>query len=415
MKTKEEFEVSVAPMLGVSTPEYRRFMQIVSPRSLVFTEMVVDISLIHMSSEVLERKIGLPTERCVLQLGGSDPEKIARAAQRAQRLGYTKMNLNCGCPSDRVQSGKFGAVLMQEPMLIARIVQQTYEATGIVLSVKCRTGVDSIEDYASFKSMIGVIVENSPCRTFYVHARKCLLKGLSPADNRRVPPLTYNYVFQIKKDFPHLKIILNGGLRDTSQVLEVADKVDGVMLGRKPMDSPMFFAELEHCLFNTPCITAYTAIQKYLTLLSTLPKKENQDRFFALDTQHTSKSASPRTNPSTNPSTNTNITTDRTTDRTTATITDITTDTITDITTDTITDTANSICRYIDIKPIEGVLYGQRGCKEYKRALSSLVRQKLAFQAMLEEVQKVFAALQEHGSKHEEDLAHCPVPAPPKE
>lgn len=336
----KNFEVSVAPMLKVSTPEYRHFMRIVSPRSKVFTEMIVDTSLLHMSSDALAKKLGLPTDRCILQLGGGDPELVARGAQRAQALGYTQFNLNCGCPSDRVQSGRFGAVLMKEPLVIAAIVQRVYEQTGTVMSVKCRIGVDDIEDYNAFRELVTTIVAHSPCRTFYVHARKCLLKGLSPANNRRVPPLRYDFVFRLKEEFPELTVILNGGLREIDQVLAVRDKVDGVMLGRKPMEDPMFFSELEHRLFGTPLLSALDAIQIYLSQLSAAQQGAAKDQFRRLDAAFFGAGSEPTPLLPHAPAT-------------------------------------EYRCHYLDLKPIEGILFGQRGCKAYKRRLAELVREGL--------------------------------------
>ncbi|OAG29078.1 tRNA-dihydrouridine synthase A [Nematocida displodere] len=327
-----KFEVSVAPMVGVSTPEYRKFMQIVSPGSLVFTEMVVDTSLIYMSSSVLERKIGLPSPQCVLQVGGSNPESLSKAVARAVALGYRQVNLNCGCPSDRVQSGRFGAVLMKRPKDIAEIVQRVYVDTGVVMSVKCRVGVDNTETYATFKEMVQTIAELSPCRTFYVHARSCLLNGLSPAENRSIPPLKYHYVFQLKKDLPHLRVILNGGLRQIEEIAAVRESVDGVMLGRKPMDDPMFFARIEESILQRAPVSISVAIQAYL---KTLPERVfERERFFVLDAP--SQPPQPPATPEHTP----------------------------------------HLCTYADLKPIEPALHGQRGCKEFKRTISELARRK---------------------------------------
>jgi len=367
-------------MLGISTPEYRRFMRIISPNALVFTEMVVDTTLVHMDSEDLERKIGLPTDRCVLQLGGSCPLGISKAAKRALSLGYTKMNLNCGCPSERVQNGKFGAVLMKEPLLIAQIVQEVYEQTGVVLSVKCRIGVDDIEDYASFKKMVETVRDNSPCRTFYVHARKCLLKGLSPADNRRVPPLKYEHVTRLKEELPELTVILNGGIREISQIHGIRDKVDGVMLGRKPAEDPMVFAELEWSIFNTPRLAHGTAVLAYLLQLS--EKEEARQRFYKIDEEYNSalkrlkaekeaqkgKKREEKTKEKENPHGS----------------------------------TAHA-CKYEDLRPIEPVLYGKRGCKEYKRRIADIARERIQNTEVFNRISSFFELLELNGAQtHEE-------------
>lgn len=349
-KEKERFEVSVAPMVGISTPEYRRFMRGVSANSLVFTEMVVDTSLIHMSSSVLERKIGLSSNRCVLQIGGSSPSQITQAVKRALSIGYTKFNLNCGCPSDRVQNGMFGAVLMREPNHIAQIVRKVYDATGVVMSVKCRVGVDEIEDYGSFRRMIDIITEHTPCRTFYIHARKCLLKGLSPAENRRVPPLKYEYVFQLKRERPDLKIILNGGIREIEEVKDIIGKVDGVMLGRKPMDDPMFFSRLESAIFNEPEVPAEAAVEEYMKGLEKRP--EERGIFMEKDILAPSVTTALRQPMDHDPNDLSNIRT-------------------------LPSGEIEYLCRHADLKPIEPIMHGRRGCKEYKREIAKIARERV--------------------------------------
>ncbi|EIJ87378.1 tRNA-dihydrouridine synthase A [Nematocida parisii] len=357
------FEISVAPMVAISTPEYRQFMRIVSPSSLVFTEMIVDTSLIHMSSSVLERKIGLPTDKCVLQIGGSNPEQIARAVKRALPLGYKNFNLNCGCPSDRVQSGSFGAILMKDPFSIVRILQAVYLETGIVMSVKCRTGVDEIEDYGSFKKMIEIIVENTKCRTFYIHARKCLLKGLSPADNRRIPPLKYDYVFQLKKEMPELKIILNGGLREISDIKSLEGKVDGVMLGRKPMDDPMFFAEVEAKILGNSPVSTLDAISLYLNGLQR--RLYARDMFMQMDLYSPSLYTVPNKKRDHDPNTLSNVKV-------------------------LPSGEVEYLCRHADLRPIETVLHGRRGCKEYKKEIAKIARNREPTHAVIPAIHKYF-------------------------
>ncbi|KAI5186627.1 tRNA-dihydrouridine synthase A [Nematocida homosporus] len=364
------FEIAVAPMVGVSTPEYRRFMRLISPNSIVFTEMIVDTSLLHMNSAMLEKKIGLATPHCALQIGGSIPEQVAQAAIRAVSVGYTRLNLNCGCPSDRVKSGSFGAVLMKTPETIAAIVQAVYQSTGVVMSVKCRIGLDQVEDYDSFKAMISTIVAQSPCRTFYVHARKCLLNGLSPAENRRVPPLRYDYALQIKRDFPQLKIILNGGIREINQIIPFIGQLDGVMLARKPMEDPFFFAELESVLFSRPPISPFLVISEYLNTLST--RIANQHAFYELDKEYVAKasqlSSSQHSDQESSPHTNTNpILTQP-------------------------SPTTSYLCTRADLKPIEPVLFGKRGCKKYKQRLAEIAGIHLAPNQVLPLIEPYFSA-----------------------
>ncbi|KAH9385942.1 tRNA-dihydrouridine synthase A [Nematocida major] len=355
------FEISVAPMIDVSTPEYRRFMRIVSPSSYVFSEMVVDTSLIHMSSSVLERKIGLPSAKCILQIGGSDPKQIAQAVKRAQALGYRLFNLNCGCPSDRVQSGSFGAVLMKTPERIAEIVQRVFSETGVVMSVKCRIGVDDVEDYASFKKMIEVIANSTPCKTFYVHARKCLLKGLSPAENRRIPPLRYEYVFRLKKEMPWLNVVLNGGIREIEEIQAVKGRLDGVMLGRKPMDDPMFFAEIEEKVLNNARISTMDAISTYLEQLKRRPHEREQ--FMQIDAHAPAMYSTPNRKRDHDPNALSNVRV-------------------------LPGGEVEYLCRHIDLKPIEPVLHGKRGCKEYKREIARLARERVCVSSVVPIIQK---------------------------
>lgn len=364
----DAFEVSVAPMVGISTPEYRDFMRLVSPSSLVFTEMVVDTTLIHMSSEALEQKIGLPSDQCVLQLGGSCPFLISKAAVRARALGYTKMNLNCGCPSSRVQERQFGAVLMLRPDLIADIVNEVYKHTGVILSIKCRIGVDETEDYITFRNMIDVIVDKSPCRTFYVHARRCLLQGLSPAENRKVPVLRYDYVFRLKEERPDLTIILNGGLREVEQILAVKGRVDGVMLGRKPMDDPMFFDEIEQKVYGNSPRTRLFCVEQYLSLLFLRP--DRRERFLELDPGNKTERISKCTGNEQDPN-STRIEAGKQENRE-----------------NNKKQKEEGIkspihCKYADLKPIQAVLYGRRGCKQYKRKLAELAQSKAALTEIL--------------------------------
>ncbi|KAI5179827.1 tRNA-dihydrouridine synthase A [Nematocida sp. AWRm80] len=373
------FEVHVAPMIGVSTPEYRRFMRLLSPNSFVFTEMIVDTSLIHMPSEVLERKIGLPTDKCIIQVGGSVPEQIAKGVKRAAYLGYKLFNLNCGCPSDRVQSGAFGAILMKSPRLIAEIVQEVYKQTGIIMSIKCRTGVDDIEDYNSFISMIDTICAYSPCRTFFIHARKCLLKGLSPADNRRVPPLTHEYVYQLKKDRPDLTIILNGVITEKDQILKAKESLDGVMLARKAMNDPFFFTEIEQILFSTPLTPITETVQKYL--LEQSNHTLEQQRFISLDQEYISSLA---------PENQKKITQTKQPNQIEI---PSETDSSKEVTKETNPLSLTSLATYSVLKPIEPLLFGKKGCKEYKRQISELSRNKVPFSTVYQSIQPYLLSL----------------------
>lgn len=207
-------EISLAPMIKVTTPQFRLLIRKLSPQTILFTEMIADAAVSHASTEKLESILGRPDPLTVVQVGDHEPEKVADAVGRLVSLGWGAFNLNCGCPSDRVQSGKFGAVLMRDAANVAAIVNEVYSRTGCVLSLKIRTGVDELDSFEFFHGFVKHITDTSPCARFYVHARKCWLHGLSPRQNRTVPPLNYQYVYDLKAAMPHLFVCLNGGIRE---------------------------------------------------------------------------------------------------------------------------------------------------------------------------------------------------------
>src|SRR5206468_6129603 len=177
-----------------------------------------------------------------LQLGGGEPADLAECARLGERWGYDEINLNCGCPSERVQRGAFGACLMAEPRLVADCVRAIREKTRLPVTVKHRIGIDSIEDYGFVRDFVGTVSE-AGCRTFIVHARNAVLKGLSPKENREVPPLKYDYVYRLKREFPQLEIVINGGITTRAQIESQSTRVDGVMLGRAAYHDPWLLAD----------------------------------------------------------------------------------------------------------------------------------------------------------------------------
>jgi tRNA-dihydrouridine synthase A len=220
----------VAPMMDWTDRHCRYFLRQVSSRAFLYTEMITTGALLHGD---VERHLGFgPAEHPVgAQLGGSEPEDLAHCAALVERYGYDEVNLNCGCPSERVQKGSFGACLMSEPALVADCVRAMTEKLSIPVTVKHRTGIDHVETY-DFLARFVDTVSQAGCSTFMVHARNAILKGLSPKENREVPPLKYEYVHRLKRDFPHLEIVLNGGITRRAQVESQLAHVDGVMLGR---------------------------------------------------------------------------------------------------------------------------------------------------------------------------------------
>lgn len=229
----------VAPMMDWSDRHYRYFMRQVNASAFLYTEMITTGALLHgdvprhLAFDKAEHPVGL-------QLGGSEPEDLARCAVLGEKYGYDEINLNIGCPSERVQRGAFGACLMAEPELVARCVSEIKKSVGIPVTVKHRTGVDSIEDYEFLRRFVATIAE-AGCQTFIVHARNAILKGLSPKENREIPPLKYDYVYRLKQDFPELEIVINGGITTLDE--SFLGKVDGVMLGRAAYHNPWVLAD----------------------------------------------------------------------------------------------------------------------------------------------------------------------------
>ena len=228
----------------------RYFHRLLSPHVRLYTEMVTAPAVLHGDRE---RLLGFdPTEHPVaLQLGGADPRELAQAARVGESVGYDEINLNVGCPSDRVQSGRFGACLMREPDLVGDCVAAMRAAVSIPVTVKCRLGVDEQDEYADLERFVER-VRAAGCTVFVVHARKAWLEGLSPKENREVPPLNYERVYRLKREFPGLTIVVNGGVGTLVDVREHLRHADGVMLGRTAYHEPYRLAEIEHELFGTP-------------------------------------------------------------------------------------------------------------------------------------------------------------------
>mgnify|MGYP001822100443 CR=1 FL=1 len=237
-------------MMDWSDRHCRYFWRLLSRRALLYTEMVTTGALIHGDRE---RFLHFnPTENPVaLQLGGSDRGDLARCATWAEEWGYDEVNLNCGCPSDRVQSGRFGACLMAEPELVADCVRTMRDACALPVTVKHRIGIDEMEHYQQMVDFVGTVAE-AGCVTFIVHARKAWLQGLSPKENREIPPLHYDWVHRLKADHPDLEIIINGGITSLQDCEHHLEQVDGVMLGREAYQNPYLLAEVDRRLFGDP-------------------------------------------------------------------------------------------------------------------------------------------------------------------
>lgn len=221
----------------------RSFHRTISRHAWLYTEMVTTGALIH--GDVARHLAFTPDEAPVaLQLGGSEPADLAHSAKLGERWGYDEINLNCGCPSERVQRGAFGACLMNEPQLVADCVKAMRDAVSIPVTVKHRIGVDAVEDYAFVRDFVGTVAA-AGCDVFVVHARNAILKGLSPKENREIPPLKYDYAYRLKRDFPQIEIVINGGVTTLDEVEQHLRHVDGVMLGREAYHNPYVLAGID--------------------------------------------------------------------------------------------------------------------------------------------------------------------------
>jgi tRNA-dihydrouridine synthase A len=234
--------ILVAPMMDWTDRHCRYFLRQVSSSARLYTEMITAAALIHGD---VDRHLAFSEEEhpLALQLGGSEPDELARCARLGERYGYDEINLNIGCPSERVQRGAFGACLMAEPRLVADCVQAIKNSVQIPVTVKHRTGIDKVEEYSFLRDFVGTVAE-AGCRTFIVHARNAILKGLSPKENREIPPLKYDYVYRLKRELPGLEIVINGGITTREAIDEHLRHVDGAMVGRAAYHDPWVIADV---------------------------------------------------------------------------------------------------------------------------------------------------------------------------
>lgn len=239
---------SVAPMMEWTTPACRYFLRLISKRALLYTEMVTTGAILHGDSARFLRH-DHSEHPVALQLGGSHPADLAVCTKMAESAGFDEVNLNVGCPSDRVQNNMIGACLMAHPELVADCVKQMQDAVDIPVTVKHRIGINGRDSYAQLCDFVGTVA-NAGCQSFTVHARIAILEGLSPKENREVPPLRYDIAAQLKADFPALQFILNGGIKTLEQCAEHLQTFDGVMLGREAYHNPWLLRDVDHQLFG---------------------------------------------------------------------------------------------------------------------------------------------------------------------
>lgn len=244
------WRLAVAPMMSWTDRHCRYFLRLLSPRARLYTEMVTAAAVLHgdrarlLAFDAAEHPIAL-------QLGGAEPRAMAEAARIGAAFGYDEVNVNVGCPSDRVQSGAFGACLMARPETVAACVRAMRSEVNLPVTVKTRIGIDDRDDYAFLRDFVGRVAA-AGCDTFVVHARKAILGGLSPKQNRSVPPLDYERVYRLKEEHPELRIVLNGGITTADEALAHLEHVDGIMIGREAYQNPWFLTELERRLGTPP-------------------------------------------------------------------------------------------------------------------------------------------------------------------
>lgn len=243
-----DWRLCVAPMIDVTDRHCRYFHRLLAPRARLYTEMITTGALLygnvarHLDFDEAEHPVAL-------QLGGSEPDALAQSARLGRQWGYDEINLNCGCPSERVQKGAFGACLMAEPQLVADCVKAMLDVVDVPVTVKHRIGIDKTESYGFVRDFVGTLAD-AGCTVFAVHARNAWLQGLSPKENREVPPLRYALVHRLKAEFPHLTIAINGGITSSGQVAEHLQVLDGVMVGREAYHNPWWLASWDAAFFG---------------------------------------------------------------------------------------------------------------------------------------------------------------------
>ena len=241
-------KVSVAPMMDCTDRHERFFLRLISKNTLLYTEMIVSEAINRGDKKKL-LEFNINEKPVALQIGGSSPELLAEASKIGEDFGYDEINLNLGCPSKKVEKNKFGACLMKEPNLVADCLSKMQSATKLPVTIKTRIGYDNVEDYENFYNFISTL-RDTGVKTFIIHSRKAILGKFTPKQNLNIPPLKYNYVYNLKKDFPNEEIIINGGITSTDEIKSHLTKTDGVMIGRAAYHTPYLLAEIEKEIFN---------------------------------------------------------------------------------------------------------------------------------------------------------------------
>ena len=240
--------VSVAPMMDCTDRHERYFLRLISKNTLLYTEMIVDEAINRGDKKKL-LEFNINEKPVALQLGGSSPKLLADATKIGEDFGYDEINLNLGCPSKKVEKNKFGACLMKEPNLVADCLSKMQSVTKLPVTIKTRIGYDDVEDYENFHKFISIL-KSTGVKTFIIHSRKAMLGKFTPKQNLNIPPLKYDYVYRLKKDFPKDEIIINGGITDTDEIKDHLKKTDGVMIGRAAYHTPYLLADIEKEIFK---------------------------------------------------------------------------------------------------------------------------------------------------------------------
>lgn len=254
--------ISIAPMMDCTDRHDRFFLRLIAPHVVLYTEMITTGALIHgdanrfLAFDPIEHPV-------VLQLGGNSPNELAKCAKMGEDFGYDEINLNVGCPSSRVNAGRFGASLMLDSKHVAECITAMLALVKIPVTVKCRIGVDDHDSYEFLSHFIQTIAD-AGCKVVIIHARKAWLTGLSPKENRDIPPLRYDVVHRIKKDFPHLTIIINGGIKTLSLIKEQLFCVDGVMIGREVYSNPYFLSQIEKEIYASDSLSREEVVEKFI-------------------------------------------------------------------------------------------------------------------------------------------------------
>jgi tRNA-dihydrouridine synthase A len=265
-------KVSVAPMMDCTDRHERFFLRLISKNVLLYTEMIVSEAINRGDKKKL-LEFNIEEKPVALQVGGSSPKLLAEAAKVGEEFGYDEINLNLGCPSKKVQKNKFGACLIKEPNLVADCLNEMRSATSVPVTVKTRIGYDQVDDYESLYNFISTLKQTG-VKTFIIHARKAMLGKFTPKQNLNIPPLKYEMVYNLKKDFQDLEIIINGGITSAQQVIDHLNKVDGAMIGRAVYHSPYLLADIENKIFkNTNVPTREEIIEKLIFYIKNEIKK----------------------------------------------------------------------------------------------------------------------------------------------